>query len=177
MWWELTHTHIEKRLCFYFCNMKFVWLICAQFVFSPSRGFYHQDFDLTGTSLSHLKIAREITNSWACILGLYLTLWKLFLALKDSKVTRMLNVSCLKYSAKYIYKYIPCKCCTTSLWHPVLLVLNMPCMSAFVAWGRGNSVRKNCLNCFMNHKSRKGMKVSPAPYKFSLQENNFGWYN
>lgn len=83
------------------------------------------------------------------------------LSVKDSKVTRMLNVSCLKYFAKY--KHIPCKCCTTSLWHPELIVSNIPCMLVFVAWGRGNSVRKNCLNCVMNHKSRKGMKISPAP--------------
>lgn len=97
------------------------------------------------------------------------------LALKDGEVTRMLDGSCLKYFAKY--KYMPCKCCTISLWHPDLIVLNMSCMPTFAAWGRGNSIRKNCLNCVLNHKSRKGTKVSPAPYKSSLQENNFGWYN
>lgn len=71
----------------------------------------------------------------------------------------MLNVSCLKYFTKY--KYILCKCCTISFRQPELVVLNISCVLAFVAWGRGNW-KKYCLNCAQKDESKKGINLSPT---------------
>lgn len=144
-------------------------------MFSPSRGFHSKSRFWLDRDIPESSTKGKRDNIFLSLHLAFIPYSIKALALKDSKVKRMLNESCLKYSAKY--KYIPCKYCTISLWHPDLIVLNMPCMPVFVAWGRGNSTRRNCLNCVMNHKSRKGVKVSPAHYKSSLQENNFGWYN
>lgn len=131
MWRELSHIQTEKYLCSYFCNVKYFLLLCARLliikVFLLSREFQGQDFDLTGTSLSQLQKARDIKYSWAWRLLLSASRWilsslgpvgfisypaKSLFALKNSRVTEMLNVSCLKYFAKH--KYIRCKCCTSA---------------------------------------------------------------